>query len=53
VLIKGQPLRISIGIGLGRGDASLDYDALFRAADQAMYQAKADGRGVTRLSQIP
>src|SRR6185437_6608659 len=37
------PVTISIGVAAARGDA-VGYDALFRAADVALYEAKRAGR---------
>ena len=41
---------ISVGaLPLGRSELALDDDAWFRRADQALYQAKADGRNRTAV----
>ncbi len=39
----GIPITISLGVSAARG-AEVDYDALFKAADDALYQAKRAGR---------
>jgi diguanylate cyclase (GGDEF)-like protein len=39
----GLPVTISIGVAAARG-ADVSYDALFRAADAALYEAKRAGR---------
>jgi diguanylate cyclase (GGDEF)-like protein len=39
----GLPVTISIGVAAARG-AEVGYDALFRAADAALYEAKRAGR---------
>lgn len=43
--------RLSIGIGWSATSAS-DLDTLVRTADQALYQAKAAGKGVARLQTV-
>ncbi len=56
--LAGQPLalreaglRITVSIGVaGLGPAGQDGDDLFRAADRAMYLAKADGRDRVRIA---
>lgn len=40
--------RLSVGIGWS-ADSDADLDTLVRVADEALYQAKAAGKGVTRL----
>jgi diguanylate cyclase (GGDEF)-like protein len=37
------PITISLGVSAARG-AGVDYDTLFKAADQALYEAKGAGR---------
>jgi len=37
------PITISVGVSAGRG-AHVDYDSLFKAADEALYEAKRTGR---------
>jgi diguanylate cyclase (GGDEF)-like protein len=37
------PVTISLGVSAGRG-AQVDYDTLFKAADEALYEAKRTGR---------
>lgn len=41
---SSQPLSISISIGLARLDVAAEDGAALRAADQALYQAKNEGR---------
>jgi len=52
LLIDGGELRLSVSIGVAglgpRGDA--DGDALYRAADSALYRAKAAGRDTVCLA---
>lgn len=50
--LKGHDYRItaSIGITLYKG-ISVDCDSILKHADNAMYQAKADGRNLIRLYQ--
>ena len=37
------PITISLGVSAARG-AQVDYDTLFKAADEALYEAKRTGR---------
>jgi len=37
------PITISLGVSAARG-AQVDYDTLFKAADEALYEAKHAGR---------
>jgi diguanylate cyclase (GGDEF)-like protein len=39
----GIPITISVGVSAARG-AQVDYDALFKTADEALYEAKRAGR---------
>jgi diguanylate cyclase (GGDEF)-like protein len=39
----GIPITISLGVSAARG-AQVDYDTLFKAADEALYEAKRAGR---------
>jgi diguanylate cyclase (GGDEF)-like protein len=39
----GIPITISIGLSAGRAE-QVDYDVLFKAADEALYEAKRAGR---------
>jgi len=39
----GIPITISLGMSAGSGD-EVDYDTLFKAADEALYEAKRSGR---------
>lgn len=50
--LQGQyeDFEISISMGVARAeDVGSDYDALFRAADQALYAVKRSGRGQYRF----
>jgi diguanylate cyclase (GGDEF)-like protein len=48
--IAGQQLRVGASIGIARGiDVGYELGVLLRCADMALYQAKADGRGLWRL----
>ncbi|WP_424933184.1 putative bifunctional diguanylate cyclase/phosphodiesterase [Amaricoccus macauensis] len=51
--IQGHQIVIgsSIGIALAPGDTT-DADELVKAADMALYRAKADGRGVFRFFEV-
>ena len=43
--VDGQTLQVGLSIGIARGGAPTDgLDGLLRAADAAMYQAKAEGK---------
>lgn len=42
--IGGQVLQLSVSIGVAVHDGHPDYQRLLRRADQALYQAKRDGR---------
>jgi diguanylate cyclase (GGDEF)-like protein len=48
------PITISVGVSAARG-AQVDYDLLFKAADEALYEAKRMGRNrvVTTPEQAP
>jgi diguanylate cyclase (GGDEF)-like protein/PAS domain S-box-containing protein len=50
--IRGAPIgaveRITVSIGLGERGEGSDPQELFRLADAALYQAKAEGRDLTR-----
>jgi diguanylate cyclase (GGDEF)-like protein len=48
--ITGNHIRLSASIGIARAiDVGPELSALLRSADMALYQAKADGRGVWRF----
>lgn len=47
--VEGKPLTVSIGIGLSSEHPNFSYDLLFRTADQALYQAKNQGRNQTAI----
>ena len=53
VTCTGQPIRVSVSIGaVSRGPDSLeDLNWLIRAADEALYRAKAAGRNQVALAQ--
>ena len=40
----GQPLSVTISLGVAAQCADLNFDRLLKAADAAMYQAKSEGR---------
>jgi diguanylate cyclase (GGDEF)-like protein len=42
--VAGLPLTISVGAARSRPGSELSWDELYRAADRALYRAKADGR---------
>ncbi len=46
----GIPITISLGVSAASG-AQVDYDTLFKAADEALYAAKRAGRN--RVSAAP
>jgi len=46
---SGVEVTISIGVGVAAGD-QLDFERLFNAADQALYEAKHGGRN--RIASI-
>lgn len=43
---------VSMSIGIGRGTGPLDPDRLLKAADEALFLAKDDGRGTTRELRV-
>ncbi|WP_237479697.1 EAL domain-containing protein [Lichenibacterium dinghuense] len=48
--IEGQRITVGASIGIaGSVEPGLDIDAMLRDADLALYQAKADGRGLCRV----
>ena len=48
---RNHRARLSIGIGWSQ-NSHTDVDDLVRAADEALYQAKADGKGVSRQRNV-
>ena len=44
ITIKGQPLRMSLSMGIAEARPDDDVDALLRRADVALYASKAAGR---------
>jgi diguanylate cyclase (GGDEF)-like protein len=48
----GIPITISLGVSAARG-AQVDYDALFKAADEALYEAKRGGRNRVIAAPAP
>jgi diguanylate cyclase (GGDEF)-like protein len=48
----GIPLTISLGVSAARG-AEVDYDNLFKAADEALYEAKRGGRNRVIAAPAP
>lgn len=50
--IDGQPVRIGASVGIAvTGDEPVDAEELLRRADEAMYRAKAGGRGRWELAE--
>jgi diguanylate cyclase (GGDEF)-like protein/PAS domain S-box-containing protein len=47
--LSGKQLFVRASVGVAWTDGDHDADSLLRDADAAMYQAKAHGKGVTRL----
>jgi diguanylate cyclase (GGDEF)-like protein len=41
---EGEPLHLTVSIGVGIADGQDDWDSLIRAADVALYRAKNEGR---------
>ena len=50
MLFRSQPLKLTVSIGVA-ALADGDLDAAIRSADQALYQAKDQGRDQVILSQ--
>ncbi len=46
------PITISVGVSAARG-AQVDYDILFKAADEALYEAKRTGRNRVAVAPEP
>lgn len=52
--IDGRPVRIGASVGIAvTGDEPVDAEELVRRADEAMYRAKAGGRGRWELAESP
>lgn len=49
---KDKTLTVSIGIAVALPQHKLNFEQLFKLADQALYQAKAQGRNCTRVAEI-
>lgn len=49
---KDQTLTVSIGIAVALPEHKLSFEQLFKLADQALYQAKKQGRNCTRVAEI-
>lgn len=49
--VAGHRIRVSASIGLARGGPGTAAEDLVRAADTAMYAAKADGKGAVRVHE--
>lgn len=49
---KDKTLTVSIGIAVALPQHKLSFEQLFKLADQALYQAKAQGRNCTRVAEI-
>ena len=47
------PITISLGAAIGAGSDQLDSEALIRAADEALYQAKSQGRNCVCAAGAP
>jgi len=51
VTVGGKPLQVTTSIGIAiYPDSGLDSESLLRAADAAMYEAKAEGRKIFRFA---
>lgn len=50
--VKGEPLKISIGAVVALPKQQLNFEQLFKAADQALYLAKEQGRNCTRVAEL-
>lgn len=46
----GQPVTMSFGVAASNYGDVFDYDAIFAAADAALYRAKNDGRNLVRVA---
>ncbi len=51
--IRPGTVTVSIGVATGHASAGGNPEALYRAADAALYEAKAGGRHQTRCAQAP
>lgn len=52
IQVKDKPLNVSIGIAVALPKNQLSFEQLFKAADQALYLAKEQGRNCTRVAEI-
>jgi len=50
--VEGIALKISASIGIGIAETKVDAKALLAAADDALYEAKAAGRGTYRVATV-
>jgi diguanylate cyclase (GGDEF)-like protein len=44
IMAAGSPVKVSLSLGIATGEAASDIEKLLQAADQALYQAKNNGR---------
>ena len=49
VLDDGGRTRLTASAGICISDGPMDFDSLYREADEALYQAKGDGGGTCRI----
>ena len=49
VYLEGHKVEVSVSVGIALSNPGQSPDTLLGNADQALYQAKANGRGVYRL----
>jgi diguanylate cyclase (GGDEF)-like protein len=54
VMYDGQPVHVTASFGVAQHHSSMpDAMSLMKAADAAMYRAKAEGRNRVALSDVP